>query len=52
MSKRIIDMVMEKDYKSLNETVNDKLCERVASKIDSEKKLFIESLKAAKSKKE
>lgn len=51
MPNKFINMIMEKDYKSLSESVNDKLSERIVARIESEKKNFIDSLKAAKSKK-
>lgn len=42
---RIIDMVQEKNFEKLAETLNGKVANKIKERVDTKKKEFVESLK-------
>ena len=48
MTKKIIDLVLEKDYISLKSVLEERVAAKLKDKIESKKKDFVEKMKASK----
>ena len=50
MTKRIIDLVLDKDYISLKSILEEKVAQKLKDKIEDRKKNFVEKMRASKGK--